>query len=132
VSPMPGQARLSERLVRAAALGAFGFYACWNVAWIASGRVPQSILQAFTGIPCPTTGGTRSLLAMVHGHWLQALLWNPFTVVYMVLLAYSCAVLLRQFIRRERLVLMPFMAHAWIGSLLAGWVAKLVIGPNYW
>ena len=132
---MPGmrrEARLIEPLVRPLALGAFGFYLLWNAFWLASGKMPISILTAFSGIPCPTTGGTRSLLAALQGHWLEAFLWNPLTPAYVLLMVCSVARLARQSIRRERLALPSVIARLWILALAAGWVAKLAIGPKYW
>ena len=132
---MPGmrrQARLIEPLVRPLALGAFGFYLLWNAVWLASGKIPVSILTAFSGIPCATTGGTRSLLAALQGHWLEAFLWNPLTPAYLLLMACSVVSLARQSIRRERLVLPSVIARLWILALGVGWVVKIAIGPKYW
>lgn len=134
---LPRQTRLIEPhlvapFVRPIALGMFGFYLLWNALWIASGKVPVSILTGLTGIPCPTTGCTRSIIALFHAQWLQAFLWNTFTLVYVILLAYSGSVLATQFVRRKRLVLKPFVAHLWMVSLAAGWVVKIILGPKYW
>ncbi|MFQ5718700.1 MAG: DUF2752 domain-containing protein [Acidobacteriota bacterium] len=38
---------------------------------------PRCVVKATTGIPCPTCGGTRAAVALLHGHLLQALTWNP-------------------------------------------------------
>jgi hypothetical protein len=129
---MRRQARLISPIVRGVMLGMFAFYLLWNAVWLWAGRVPDSILRAFTGIPCPTTGATRSLLALVHGEWLQALLWNPFTLLYVALLACSGGLLANQALRRKRLVLSPLLARVWMASLAAGWVMKLAMGPKYW
>lgn len=132
---MPGmrhQTRVIKALVRPLALGAFGFYLLWNAVWLASGKIPISILTAFSGIPCPTTGGTRSLLAALQGHWLEAFLWNPLTPAYVLLMVYSAVKLARQSIRRERLALPSVIARLWILAVAVGWVAKLAIGPKYW
>jgi hypothetical protein len=126
------QARLIEFFVQSVAFGTFGFYLLWNALWIASGRVPVSILQALAGVPCPTTGCTRSVLALLHGEWSQAFLWNPFALAYVLLLAYSGTVLARQFLKRERLVLRPFVGHLWAVALAAGWIAKFALGPRFW
>jgi len=126
------QARLTGLLIRPVALGLFGFYLVWNVLWIAAGHLPVSILQAFTGIPCPTTGCTRSVLALLQGHWAEALRWNPLAMIYLFLFFWSAVVLIRQLLARRRLVLSPLMGRLWISALAAGWVAKFVIGPAFW
>ena len=118
--------------VRNLALGAFLFYLVWNAAWIASGQIPPSILRAIAGIPCPTTGGYRSLLALCRGEFVQSLLYNPLMLVYLLLFMYSIAVLLRQRIKRRRLVLSPVLAWIWCSSLLIGWAAKFALGRQYW
>lgn len=123
---------LIKRAVRACALGFFGFYLVWNAIWIAEGRIPPSILKAITGFPCPTTGGYRSFLALCSGHLALSLLFNPFLLVYLLLLGYSLAVLLRQAIRRERLVLRPLVAWMWYSALALGWAAKFALGKQYW
>lgn len=123
---------LTSRLVRYAALGAFIFYLAWNAAWIAHGRIPPSILRAMAGVPCPTTGGYRSFLALCRGEFVQSFLYNPLMLVYLLLFCYSMAVLFLQWIRRKRLVLHPFIAWMWCASLLIGWVAKFALGRQYW
>ena len=126
------QESLKRRIVRFAALGAFIFYLAWNAVWIAHGRIPPSILKGLTGIPCPTTGGYRSFLALCHGEIIQSFLYNPLMLVYVLLFCYSMAILFLQLIRRERLVLRPFIAWMWCASLLIGWAAKFALGRQYW
>jgi hypothetical protein len=123
---------LTGRVVRSCALALFGFYLAWNAVWIAKGRIPPSMLKAATGIPCPTTGGYRSFMALDSGHFAQSFLFNPLMPVYLLLFVYSIAVLLHQAIRRERLVLRPFIAWLWLISLIAGWAAKFALGRQYW
>jgi len=129
---VPYQTCLMKPAVRILSLGAFAFYLIWNARWIAKGRVPPSILKFFTGIPCPTTGGTRSLLALLHGDWQLSLRFNPFLLVYLFLVVYSVAVLLRQLLRHERLALRPAVAWTWCVALTLGWIAKFLLGPKYW
>ena len=126
------QESLPRRIVRFVALGAFIFYLAWNAAWMAHGRIPPSILKAMTGIPCPTTGGYRSFIALCRGEFVQSFLYNPLMLVYLLLFIYSMAVLFRQWIKRKRLVLRPFIAWMWCASLLIGWAAKVALGRQYW
>jgi hypothetical protein len=123
---------LIRRITRSAALGAFIFYLAWNAAWIAHGRIPPSILRAIGDVPCPTTGGYRSFIALCRGEFVQSFLYNPMMLVYVLLFCYSMAVLFRQWINRKRLVLRPFIAWMWCASLLIGWVAKFALGRQYW
>ena len=126
------QESLKIRVVRYAALGAFIFYLAWNAAWIAHGRIPPSILRAIGGVPCPTTGGYRSFVALCRGEFVQSFFYNPLMLVYVLLFCYSMAVLTIQMIRRKRLVLSPLIAWMWCASLLMGWAAKFAFGRQYW
>jgi hypothetical protein len=126
------QESLTKHIVRFAALGAFVFYLAWNVAWMAHGRIPPSILRALGGVPSPTTGGYRSFVALCRGELVQSFLYNPLMLVYLLLLIYSMAVLCYQWIHRERLVLRPLIAWMWCASLLIGWAAKFALGSQYW
>jgi len=38
---------------------------------------PVCLLKKATGIPCPSCGATRSMIALIHGDFLKAILWNP-------------------------------------------------------
>ena len=129
---MRSQESLIRRITRLAALGAFIFYLAWNAAWIAHGRIPPSILLAATGIPCPTTGGCRSFVALCRGEFVQSFLYNPLMLVYLLLFCYSMGILFRLWIHRKRLVLSPFIAWMWCASLLIGWAAKFALGRQYW
>jgi hypothetical protein len=132
VPAMRYQESLNHRIVRYAALGAFIFYLAWNVAWIAHGRIPPSILRAVGGIPCPTTGGYRSFIALCRGELVQSFFYNPLMPVYLLLFIYSMAVLFHQWLNRKRLVLRPLFAWMWCASLLIGWAAKFALGRQYW
>jgi hypothetical protein len=47
-----------------------------DVRW--SGMVgPICVFKKATGIPCPSCGATRSMLAFIHGNFVQGFLWNP-------------------------------------------------------
>lgn len=40
-------------------------------------QAPACGLRAATGIPCVACGGTRSMMALSHGHFTEALAFNP-------------------------------------------------------
>jgi hypothetical protein len=129
---MRNETRLTPGVIRAFALCAFAVYIAWNVAWLARGHIPPSMLKGFVGIPCPTTGGCRSIQALCRGQLRQSFLFNPLTLVYLGLFAYSVSVLSWQRLRGMRLVLRPALAWAWWLSLLVGWAAKFALGKQYW
>ena len=46
--------------------------------WLRLGYpVPRCTWHEFTGIPCPSCGATRSVIAILSGDWLRAFLLNP-------------------------------------------------------
>jgi hypothetical protein len=114
------------------ASAAFGAYLAWNIGWLASGRIPPSVLRVFLRLPCPTTGGTRSLVALLRGDVSASLHWNPFTVPIIVLLMLSLSALLVAAIRGRELVLPRWMGTAWWAILLMAWASKFMLGRAYW
>lgn len=114
------------------ARASFVAYVAWNAAWMAVGRIPPSALRAILGIPCPTTGCTRSIVALVHGNLHASLAWNPFTTPILILLAVSLQALFVAGLRKKELILPRWMGNAWLGVLLAAWAAKFLLGPAYW
>jgi len=38
---------------------------------------PICVFKKTTGIPCPSCGSTRSMIALIHGDFLKGLSWNP-------------------------------------------------------
>ena len=118
--------------VKRVAIIAFAGYLAWNIAWLSRGRVPPSLLKYCTGLPCPTTGSCRSLLAFFHGDYCGAVLFNPFTSLYIGLTCLSGVVVLKCLLRKRELALPPFLVRAWCFALCFGWAAKLALGREYW
>ena len=110
----------------------FAAYVCWNLAWLASGRIPPSALRELFGIPCPTTGCTRSLAAILHGNLIASLRWNLFTIPILILLAISMQLLFLAAVRKKELVLPKWMGTAWLCVLVMAWISKFVLGSAYW
>ena len=110
----------------------FAAYVCWNLAWLAAGKIPPSALRQLFGIPCPTTGCTRSVASLLHGKLIASLLWNAFTVPILILFGISLLILLREALRKKELALPKWMGTAWCGVLLMAWISKFVLGKAYW
>lgn len=123
---------IENQLVRTIAMAAFLVYLTWNIFWLAHRTIPPSILTALCGLPCPTTGGCRSILALMHGNFRQSILWNPLSLIYCGLIAYSGITMLRQACKGEKIHLSSTASRAWYAALLVGWAAKFAIGPRYW
>jgi hypothetical protein len=110
----------------------FVAYLVWNILWLSAGKIPPSILRAIIGIPCPTTGCTRSLVSLFRGDLLSSLLWNPFTVPFLILSALSLRTLSLAALRKKELALPKWMGAAWCGVLLMAWLSKFLLGRAYW
>ena len=114
------------------AIVAFIGYVVWNAAWLLSCHIPPSIWTYCTGLPCPTTGVCRSLLALCRGDFCTAILFSPFAMPYIGLTCLSGFLVLKCHLRRHELVLPPLVVRAWFFTLSVGWVAKFVLGIEYW
>jgi len=119
-------------LLKCCALSAFVGYAFWNGFWLVHGRLPLSIWTALTGLPCPSSGMTRSLHALLIGNYANCILYNPFTIPFLLLLGYSVYRLLIAWKSKSDLLLPPFLSCLWLISIAAAWILKFLIGRAYW
>lgn len=118
-----------QRALRGLAIAATCVYVAWNAWWLSGGVIPPSMLYGLTGIPSPTTGGTRSLLALLAGDWSASLRHNAMTVPLIGLLALSLAWPLTQRLRGRAARLPVAFLWAWGLTLGLAWVLKLLIAP---
>ena len=44
------------------------------------------LFKRITGLPCPSCGSTRSVLSILNGDYIGALLWNPFGLIILSIL----------------------------------------------
>jgi len=124
--------RLWRKSLALLAVTLLAVYLGWNIYWLAQGRLAPSLFVAITGLPCATTGCTRSLMAWGRGDWLQALRYNPLSLAFVVLLVASGCQIALQLFRRKRLALHQSLAWGWGVNLTVGWIYKLLSDPAYW
>jgi len=106
--------------------------------WLTPGQVPIEIcrLHAWTGIACPTCGGTRVFHALCHGAWREALHLSPFlTGVFLILfILWSTSVagllLYRIVLPGERLIRLIRSRRVWWGLAVlwaVDWMYRVVL-----
>jgi hypothetical protein len=117
---------------RSLAVALFVTYVGWNLFCLAHGQIPPSLFKVMTGLPCPTTGCTRSLRCLAAGEWLGSLLYNPLAVPFCLLVLISLTCLAWRAVGRHKLLLPAPLCWAWLGTLCAAWVFKLVQPATYW
>ena len=107
---------------------AFVAWLGWNLWWlVAARRLPPSVLTA-AGVPCPTTGCTRALLALGEGDLAGSLRHNPFAVPLAMVFVLSATWLVGAALRRGPVRLPRALAIAWLVLLPIAWLAKLALG----
>ena len=128
-SPISPHAR---RLRDATVLAALIAYCAWWIFWLVRGQFPPAPLHALTGLPAPSSGCIRALQALLHGDIIASFLWNPFAVPITLLLAINFLWLMMLLIRRRPLRLPTTIFSIWAIMLVAAWIAKFVLGSQYW
>jgi hypothetical protein len=90
-------------------------------------------LRDATGIPCPTCGGTRTVVALAHGRWSEAFAVNPFLALAVVLfglwLVWGLAATVRPSLRRDLALSVKERKASRIAAvavLLAAWAWQVV------
>lgn len=126
------ESKWDKYLFRKLAILIFVFYVFWNLYWISNYSIPPSIFNYFTGLPCPTTGCTRSLNCLFNKEYKQFFLFNVCTVPYIVLIGLSFFSILSNYILFGMLKISNYLALSWWFTLSIGWFFKFLIGKNYW
>ncbi|MGE0610324.1 MAG: DUF2752 domain-containing protein [Pirellulales bacterium] len=117
---------------RTFALALFVVYCLWNLFWICQWRIPPSLFLAFTSLPCPTTGCTRSVVSLLNGDVVESWRWNPLTIPIIVLFCATLGCLVCRAAARKPLLLPGKFLTAWGGLLGLAWACKLLGNPSYW
>lgn len=107
-------------------------YGGWNAFFLVQGKFPDSVFRVVTGLPCPTTGGIRSIQAFARGEWLNAFLWNPFVPVFILLAGWSAVRLVRAWRQKNPLLLSRGLTACWFLALGGAWITKFILGSAYW
>jgi hypothetical protein len=113
------------RLLKVTATGGFLFYLAWNIRLLGQGRIPPSIFLAVTGLPCPTTGGSRSCAALLRGDLAASLSFNAMMLPIVALLGITIGELAFKRFRHRPLVISRALAWSWPAVLTLAWVLKL-------
>ena len=115
----PPELLARKRIATAFGASAFAAYVVWNLTWWYRGQWAPSVFLWLTGLPCPTTGGTRSLASLIRGDVATSLSTHPFAVPLALLFGLSAY----QAVTRGRLA--AWMPSAWFWLLAFSWVSKI-------
>ena len=126
------QRGLCARALRCAAAALLVVYLGWNAYWLVQARLPPSLLKGLTGLPCPTTGGTRSIQALCRGEVAESLRYNPMTLPLVGLFCVSAIWPMALWMRGRRPSIPSWIGVGWVAVLGIAWLAKLLGDPQYW
>lgn len=102
-------------------------YIAWNLFELSLFQIPSSLFLAVTGLPCPTTGGTRAMLALWEGRVGDSLRFNPLAVPITALAIATLGQLLRSYYQHRQLRLSTPWLRGWLWLLAVAWVVQLVL-----
>jgi len=91
------------------------------------------LFKHVTGIPCPSCGSTRSVISLIKGEFADALFWNPFGILIMIILiafpfwigydlAFRKNSLYNFYIQSEQFIRKKWIAIAAIFLVLLNWI----------
>lgn len=120
------QQSIARMTLRSMGFALLFVYGAWNLLHLFYRQVPSSLFLEFTGLPCPTTGGTRSLLALIHGDFALSLRWNPATLPLLLLAGATCVHIFAAVVKEGRVRLSDSLARSWMILLAVGWAVQIV------
>jgi len=90
------------------------------------------ILKRTTGIPCPSCGSTRSILSLLHGDLVAALLWNPFGFLIFTGLLIVPFWMIHDVIRKQRTLLMVYQTmESHLQRKIVAWPLVIMVLMNW-
>lgn len=116
---------IHERLLRSSAVAVMVVYAMWQIFWLSGGHIPPSLCVALTGLPSPTTGGTRSFKALLSGDILLSLYHNTMTVPFVCLFLFTAGWAVFNWRRLGTNSLPRLIVRSWLVALTIAWLVKL-------
>ena len=115
----------TARILRILAVSLGVVYLLWNISWLAQGDVAPSLFSSLTGLPCPTTGGTRAFAQLLRGNLLGSFHYNAMAIPLAILFLGTVWGQLARWLSGKRLVMPRWSVAAWCGLLSVAWVLKL-------
>jgi Protein of unknown function (DUF2752) len=109
-----------------AVLAVAGLVYLWAVDPERSRAYPQCLFHQITGLHCPGCGATRAVHALLHGHLIDALRFNPLLVIGVPLAAIAVA---RRSYATGRLDCPPISGRAVLFVLLLFATLRNIPGP---
>ena len=117
---------LSHKMLRCTAAAMVVVYGVWQLYWLSGCCLPPSLFLAMTGMPAPTTGGTRSFLCLMRGDFFGSLHHNPMSIPIACMTVYSLMIVGVQAVRHEHVRLSNRIGVTWVAVLSLAWILKLL------
>ena len=92
--------------------------------------MPKCILKQLTGFDCPSCGGQRSLHAILHGDFMNAISYNPFFVIS---IPYLLSVIYATFFKStfakkvRRISFNRYVIYTYIVLFFAWWIIRNIL-----
>lgn len=126
-------------LSTACLVGYIWLYYGWATNATANAGIDVCFIKNTTGIPCPSCGTTRALLALMHGGLFESLYINPMGILAGVALlilplwilldvAMQRQSLLEWYIKANQWLRLPVVATILVGIMAANWIWNITKG----
>lgn len=71
-----------------ATISAVGYgWIYYNLNGAVNNEVHACMFKTVAGVPCPSCGSTRSVISLMQGDIVQAVLWNPIGLIFLISMA---------------------------------------------
>ncbi len=89
-------------------------------------------IKHVSGIPCPSCGSTRSVLAILHGDVIGAFLWNPFGFILLAfLLLVPAWIIFDLFTRKNSFLHFYQQTEIFLKRRKVAWLAIAIVSANW-
>lgn len=92
----------------------------------------RCLFYRITKLPCPSCGYTRALQSFSEKEYLKSFLFNPLWIVFVFYQLGLIFVSLKTIIKAKIHFIKSIYIKLFAGLLILNWIAKLLIGYNYY